>query len=347
VDVGSASFSIIFFDVLPWNGTHSKVTEVYMVKRRGFTLVELLVVIAIIAVLLAVLLPSLQYAKSLAQRIQCSNKLKGIGQTISFYADKYDGLLPLPEKPGATGKWKDNYYNQHYYVYKRPTTGNDLEPDPANYAWINMGCFFGSGLIENGKLFYCPATEGWLDDFKAYNSSGPWGNLPQYIPGTTNPIPQNTGNQWLRAIKGYVWAPQSKQMVIAQSGVNTPTQRSLADFAAGGATTDPGVDNFWTYAPTFPAYATKLTDLNQGKAISSDVQFHAVKGSVWAGDAVYPDTHVAFSPQPKRASGRGMYFDIANNFPSTVVQNKAFLNSQDTVENVRVSLAEFMYSMQP
>jgi len=55
---------------------------------------RLLVVIAIIAVLWAILLPSLTSVKNLARRLQCSSRLSGIGKAMSFYADKYDGKLP-------------------------------------------------------------------------------------------------------------------------------------------------------------------------------------------------------------------------------------------------------------
>jgi prepilin-type N-terminal cleavage/methylation domain-containing protein/prepilin-type processing-associated H-X9-DG protein len=55
---------------------------------KGFTLVELLVVISIIALLLAILIPSLQKAREIAQRAICSNHLKTLGLANVTYANE-------------------------------------------------------------------------------------------------------------------------------------------------------------------------------------------------------------------------------------------------------------------
>jgi prepilin-type N-terminal cleavage/methylation domain-containing protein len=64
-----------------------------MRQKKGFTLIELLVVIAIIALLLAILMPSLRKAKKIARTVVCQSNLKQWGLVFGLYVqdnnDKY------------------------------------------------------------------------------------------------------------------------------------------------------------------------------------------------------------------------------------------------------------------
>jgi len=77
--------------------------EVAMGRRRrprAFTLIELLVVVAIIALLIAILLPSLSAAREQGKQAKCLANLKSIGLTLQAYAleDPAEQLIPIHER---------------------------------------------------------------------------------------------------------------------------------------------------------------------------------------------------------------------------------------------------------
>jgi len=68
-------------------------------RDRGFTLIELLVVIAIIAVLVAILLPSLAAVRETARIAQCGSNTRQIGLSMTFYANEWDDWFPVMPIP--------------------------------------------------------------------------------------------------------------------------------------------------------------------------------------------------------------------------------------------------------
>ena len=102
--------------------------------RQGFTLVELLVVIAIIGMLVALLLPAVQYARATARSTQCKSNLRQIGLALDQYVDKQ----------GARGKFPDAT-NMTVSVKQTPPPKPNLREVLAN-------------LTENNpELFHCPS----------------------------------------------------------------------------------------------------------------------------------------------------------------------------------------------
>jgi prepilin-type N-terminal cleavage/methylation domain-containing protein/prepilin-type processing-associated H-X9-DG protein len=83
-------------------------------SRHGFTLVELLVVIGIIAVLIAILLPSLNAARRQADRIKCLSNMRQLGQGYLMYANDNKGGFPVAR---WYGKFKGNTIDKRWHDF--------------------------------------------------------------------------------------------------------------------------------------------------------------------------------------------------------------------------------------
>ena len=124
-------------------------------KRSAFTLVELLVVIAVIALLMAVLLPSLRAARERAKRTVCAANLQQIGRGIMAYATDHD-RLPVPGLQSPSGNANVLWLPLvHDFVYQ--STAPDAIGEPKR-RWnvMNLGYLHQTHTIESAEVFYCP-----------------------------------------------------------------------------------------------------------------------------------------------------------------------------------------------
>ena len=147
--------------------------------RGGFTLVELLVVIGIIALLVAILMPTLRKAWQAAQNAQCLSNLRQIGQATTMYRQdtgripfffilRRNGYQPVP--PGQTGNtlWWTAFSQGGKTTHPAITAGYiDDKDKPLNkYLYKDMypGRWTGTRAAADKRpprdVFRCPADDG-------------------------------------------------------------------------------------------------------------------------------------------------------------------------------------------
>jgi len=110
-------------------------------RNGAFTLIELLVVIAIIAVLAAMLLPTLAKAKAKAQRTGCASNVRQWGIALTMYLDDNRQLFPYAKIPNGT-----------------PGAPGDYNEDSPR--WSDLAAFHAAGQGDNVWYNGLPAYVG-------------------------------------------------------------------------------------------------------------------------------------------------------------------------------------------
>lgn len=115
----------------------------------GFSLIELLVVIAVIAILAALLLPSLSKAKAKAYQAQCLGNLRQLAITYQLYTDDNSGhLAPNGFIATATPNTK-LWVIGGEHLYPSYFTNRDYLLDPKHALFADY--------LKNADVYKCPS----------------------------------------------------------------------------------------------------------------------------------------------------------------------------------------------
>jgi prepilin-type N-terminal cleavage/methylation domain-containing protein/prepilin-type processing-associated H-X9-DG protein len=107
-------------------------------RARGFTLIEILVVVAIIALLISILLPSLQKARESARAVACGTHLNQIFKGILFYAQNNGDRLPNFGYSTDVEWWPAQLARPLSYQFDLYVCPSDLEPN-VRYLQVHGG----------------------------------------------------------------------------------------------------------------------------------------------------------------------------------------------------------------
>jgi prepilin-type N-terminal cleavage/methylation domain-containing protein len=149
-------------------------------RKKGFALIELLVVIAVIALLMAILLPSLQRARRQAKTVVCQSNLRQWGAIFKMYTDGTNGRLPRQDLY-SMGMYEPWMYTMRYHCVG--SEGIRFCPmatklaDPTGEA-TDMRHAVGGTLLAWGKLRLRQRPEVASDYYYGSYGANSWVGVP-------------------------------------------------------------------------------------------------------------------------------------------------------------------------
>jgi len=153
----------------------------------GFTLIELLVVIAIIAILAAILLPTLSAARERARGLICLSNTRQLELAWVLYADDHNGQLPYNLVMTAGGSRTNINWVNNVMTW-------DTSPDNTNLATI-IDASLGPYIEGETGIYRCPSDHalsgvqhaaGWTARIRSYSMNAMVGDVGEFTAGGTN-----------------------------------------------------------------------------------------------------------------------------------------------------------------
>lgn len=158
----------------------------------GFTLIELLVVIAIIAILAAMLLPTLGRAKQKSLGVACLNHVRQLTTAAMLYAGDYRDYWPLNNEGDSTVDLANPPANYVPRVWAEGREGSNLTDEKTAEGMVSERVSLIAPYLKSKQVFRCPGDrKPWrvngqiltrprsfgMNAYVGWNS-GPWSGMP-------------------------------------------------------------------------------------------------------------------------------------------------------------------------
>ncbi|OHB61025.1 MAG: hypothetical protein A2Y12_02725 [Planctomycetes bacterium GWF2_42_9] len=242
-------------------------------KKKAFTLVELLVVISIIAMLLAVLLPSLNKARESARATVCRNHLKTMLTASFVYATEWSGnFMPVIDESMA--------YPQKNYAFFW-----NINPSFRKIMGLNSKTTSSEYVMP--RDYWCPSDKKVTDD--SYWTTDTWVNRLSYA--------YNMSDRGSESINPYQWmgniTDRGNYVGYKNTGVVTAAEKVMFVDAGDLWTEMKGADyiRHWDkYKDDIKGYRQRASN-SKGKMCPSPVMYRHSEGA----DAGYFDGHAEYS----------------------------------------------------
>lgn len=158
-----------------------------MKNRHGFTLIELLVVVAIIALLMAILLPSLSKARAQSQRVACASNLHQITLIGLLYAQENQNTFACTSST-TISDWVQSapfrmLADYSKFPLKALTCPSDRQDVRGGYTYLGIASLYGMNDSTKIRLSYGVNWATSCSGKSTYTN-------PTYVKTGSYPIPQ-------------------------------------------------------------------------------------------------------------------------------------------------------------